>query len=311
VLNRVQVSTAARFVGEAPIELAGPLEMLPGVVPYPIIQNEVPVTVAGSIDGPGMEKQGPSALTIEGPLRVGVAHVRGGTLELASSTAAMRRIDLRLAGLLRLRAGGDKLLNLDDMVITDGCALDLSDNAMVIRAASDTTTGDQIRSGFAGGAWNGPGIHSSAAAADARLGIGYARADAVLDFSSGLLQSFHGVTVGPTAVLVDVALLGDANLDGSVNLRDFNKLAGNFGQSGRTWHQGDFNYDGNVNLQDFNRLAANFGLTAAGPEVTPQDWAALAVAVPEPATMAVAAPALCLMAGRARLRRGAPAVSVR
>jgi hypothetical protein len=48
--------------------------------------------------------------------------------------------------------------------------------------------------------------------------------------------------------------------------------------------QGDFNYDGIVNLADFNRLAANFGLSA-GPDgvVDPEDWSALAAAVPEPA----------------------------
>ena len=58
---------------------------------------------------------------------------------------------------------------------------------------------------------------------------------------------------------VDVAHFGDANLDGAVNLTDFNALAANFGQSGRTWEQGDFSEDGTVNLVDFNLLAANFG----------------------------------------------------
>jgi hypothetical protein len=38
-----------------------------------------------------------------------------------------------------------------------------------------------------------------------------------------------------------------------------------------------------VNLGDFNKLAGNFGLAAAGVDVTPDDSAALASAVPEPA----------------------------
>jgi len=67
-----------------------------------------------------------------------------------------------------------------------------------------------------------------------------------------------------------------------VNLADFNRLASNFGSTTAFWDDGDFNYDGNVNLADFNRLASNFGLSAAGPEVTPEDWSALASAVPEP-----------------------------
>jgi len=80
---------------------------------------------------------------------------------------------------------------------------------------------------------------------------------------------------------------GDANLDGLVNLSDFNRLASNFGSTSANWDQGDFNYDSNVNLADFNRLAANFGQAAAGPNVTPEDWSALASAVPEPSSLAL------------------------
>jgi agmatine/peptidylarginine deiminase len=58
-------------------------------------------------------------------------------------------------------------------------------------------------------------------------------------------------------------LAGDANRDGRVNLDDFNILAGNFGQSPRTFSQGDFNYSGNVNLDDFNLLASRFGTVLA------------------------------------------------
>jgi hypothetical protein len=73
-----------------------------------------------------------------------------------------------------------------------------------------------------------------------------------------------------------------------VNLADFNRLAAAFGTaSGAVWSQGDFNYDGIINLSDFNRLAANFGQSAAGPDVTPQDWANLAAAVPEPASLSL------------------------
>jgi hypothetical protein len=80
-----------------------------------------------------------------------------------------------------------------------------------------------------------------------------------------------------------VASFGDANLNGAVNLDDFNILAANFGQSGANWQQGDFNGDGRVSLDDFNLLAANFGATAGPNGPTAQDWGALGAAVPEPA----------------------------
>ena len=93
---------------------------------------------------------------------------------------------------------------------------------------------------------------------------------------------------------------GDANLNGTVNLDDFNVLAANFGMTNRTWQQGDFTYDGRVTLDDFNALAANFGLSAGANGPTAEDWSALASAVPEPATVSVVATALILARRRRR-----------
>ena len=62
---------------------------------------------------------------------------------------------------------------------------------------------------------------------------------------------------------------------------------------------------GTVNLNDFNLMAANFGLSAAGPSVTPQDWSALAAAVPEPAGGLALGVAMALFGGRVRIRQGA------
>jgi hypothetical protein len=109
----------------------------------------------------------------------------------------------------------------------------------------------------------------------------------ILSAESG--PAFNGdVLVGTIGVdnLRALRLPGDANFDGSVNLTDFNALAGNFGLgAGGTWQQGDFNFDGAVNLLDFNLLASNFGLSGAANGPSPQDWGALAAAVPEPAAL--------------------------
>lgn len=61
---------------------------------------------------------------------------------------------------------------------------------------------------------------------------------------------------------------GDSNLDGTVNLADFNQLKQSFGQES-DWAGGDFNLDGVSDLADFNILKVNFGSSAAGvPEPT-------------------------------------------
>jgi endonuclease/exonuclease/phosphatase family metal-dependent hydrolase len=116
-------------------------------------------------------------------------------------------------------------------------------------------------------------------------------------------------TLAPLTVNLSarVAIAGDANLDDSVSLLDFNILAGNFGLgTGATWQLGDFNGDQLVNLLDFNLLAANFGLSAgADGVVDPQDWAALASAVPEPGSCS-----LLILIAASFLRRRRPTRSV-
>jgi hypothetical protein len=114
-----------------------------------------------------------------------------------------------------------------------------------------------LTSGYAGGAWNGPGIHSSLAAIPITgLALGYAESS---DLFTTFPATFVDQQVDDTAVLIRLTPSGDANLSGNVDLDDFNRLAAKFGGTERQWHQGDFDFNGNVNLSDFNRLAENFG----------------------------------------------------
>jgi hypothetical protein len=103
----------------------------------------------------------------------------------------------------------------------------------------------------------------------------------------------YRVTIAPGAVVTDHAgnaltgglsydffVLGaDGNHDRAVDTLDFNALAGNFGQSGRTPSTGDFNYDSVVDTLDFNLLAARFGASLAPPA----DSALVAAAAATPA----------------------------
>lgn len=63
-----------------------------------------------------------------------------------------------------------------------------------------------------------------------------------------------------------VAMPGDANLDGMVNMNDATILADNWGGSGIDWCGGDFNSDGHVNAADASILAANWGNILSLPE---------------------------------------------
>jgi hypothetical protein len=181
--------------------------------------------------------------------------------------------------------------------------LDIANNAFIVDHAPGDPQLDAVRAlviaARNGGAWDGPGITSAQADAN-RFAVGYAASSAIF---SSFPAAFAGQTIDDSSVLIRFTRYGDANLDGAVNLADFNRLAASFGSSNAPWDDGDFNNDGNVNLQDFNLLAANFGLSAAGPELTPQDWSALASAVPEPASLYLALLACSPAARRRRLRR--------
>jgi hypothetical protein len=141
----------------------------------------------------------------------------------------------------------------------------MRDNATIIDYTGPSPISSiftRLQSGYAGGAWTGPGIMSTTAANEPndRTGIGYAEAT---DLFGSFPATFEGQQIDSTSILMKYALYGDADLNGMVNLSDFNRLAANFGQSPRRWSQGDFTYDQNVNLSDFNRLAANFGMMLA------------------------------------------------
>jgi hypothetical protein len=143
-------------------------------------------------------------------------------------------------------------------------------------------------------------------------------------YGVALADGKDGFVAGLTAghLEIESALLGDANLDGTVNFADFSILAGNFSKTGADWDMGDFNYDGTVNFSDFSVLAGNFGkvsvLTPAqladmesfagqfGNELVanPDGVGFQVVAVPEPASVALLTMiGLGVLARRRRLPR--------
>lgn len=209
--------------------------------------------------------------------------VAGGTMRILPGSGTSRVNALSLAG-----------------GVTPTSKLDITNNAVVVDylppvdAQPFDTLRAQITAAYNNGAWDLNGI-SSSQANSSQFGIGYAEAASLAS-----VPAIFG-TVDASAVLIRLTRYGDANLDGTVNLQDFNRLAANFGSIAGDWTQGDFNYDMNVNLADFNRLAANFGLSASPEGPTPQDWARLAAAVPEPSSLLLAG-AGALLAMRRRRR---------
>jgi len=105
----------------------------------------------------------------------------------------------------------------------------------------------------------------SAAALGAYVGANWFQDAAATTTPSAAIQNgAYGATAGSVATLT-TTLAGDADLNGAVNITDFNILSSHFNQPGTfTWAQGDFDGNGAVNITDFNLLSSNFNLSLGG-----------------------------------------------
>jgi hypothetical protein len=197
--------------------------------------------------------------------------------------------------------------------ILGSSTLDIGNHQLFINYGSGadpmSTIYGYLQRGFNGGGWNGPGIISSTSQTPTngfRYGVGWA------DGNDGT-QAVAGLTSGQ--IELKYTLLGDANLDGTVNGSDFSILAANFGLGHANWDQGNFLISSSVNGSDFSALAANFGQGDSGADglVTPADIAALDAfaianglpvptigAVPEPASIGLLVLAASSALGRRR-----------
>jgi hypothetical protein len=148
------------------------------------------------------------------------------------------------------------------LTITGTGQLDLKNNHMFINygAGPDpiSSVAALLVSGYNHGAWTGPGINSSTAAANSSsYALGYA--------DSADPGNPAGLSSG--TIEIKYTLLGDADLNGTVNGIDFGILAANFNKTVSRWDQGDFDYNNIVNGLDFTALASNFNKAASGAAV--------------------------------------------
>jgi prepilin-type N-terminal cleavage/methylation domain-containing protein/prepilin-type processing-associated H-X9-DG protein len=219
----------------------------------------------------------------------------------ASYAAAWPHLDAALLG----DSSGNLVFNSADLAVDAGAG-----GFVVDYAAGEESPLAQVAAwvaaGCAGGAWTGPGIASSAAAADTErltaVGI-IDNADPVL----GGRTEFLGQPVDATSLLVRYTWLGDTNLDGAVDADDYDVIDNTFvfgpGARGMGWWSGDFNYDGLVDADDYDAIDNAF-VFGSGPLAGTLTYGGLPggapAAAPEPATLALLAAGAAIAAARRR-----------
>jgi autotransporter-associated beta strand protein len=243
--------------------------------------NGFNTAINGLMTGAGtLSKQGNGVLTVNGA-RIAGFNIAGGALavSLGRDTAGKTSV---ITGMLSIATASGAMLDLgnNDLVWNyTGASPGSADPAKL------TAVQGLLASGYAAGAWNGPGINSSAAKLNPKTALGYAEASSIPGFGT-----IDGISTDGDMIVVRYTYAGDADLSGGVNTSDFTTMAQNFGKTGQVWVQGDFNYDGVVNALDFNAIATNFGAPAiASPP-------ALGSVVPEPGSFALIGAALVSVA---------------
>jgi hypothetical protein len=207
--------------------------------------------------------------------------ISGGTINLGTNTTLTANgtntiSELTGNGNLNVASGttqlpaGHGVSSLASLIIAPGATLDITKGntlAITYGAAADPsgTIRGYLKTASNGGIWTGPGLTSSAVAAEVAhviavhtggvYGIGYV--DGGVDTNQASNALFKAVG---NQIVYAPALIGDSNLDGSVTFIDLGIVAQNLGKN-TDWNHGDFNYDGTVNFLDIGLLAQNLSKT--------------------------------------------------
>ncbi|HYO09380.1 MAG TPA: BNR-4 repeat-containing protein [Tepidisphaeraceae bacterium] len=244
-----------------------------------------------------IEKAGSGTWTLSGSNSyTGATTASAGRLVLGSSLISSPAINAT-GGTVELAAGGAaKLLKTNAVTINGGGKIDLQNHKLAVAGGSlgSASNGDYngitglLQDGRAGGAWNGSGIMTGQAAADTGLtSLGVAAA------TGG--QLFGGQTLAAGDIMVMYTYAGDANLDGVLNGDDYWAIDNKVNTPGASgWANGDFDYNGKINGDDYFFLDRNIGRQTLGDfstagGISAGGLAADTVAVPEPASIGVAA----------------------
>jgi hypothetical protein len=184
-------------------------------------------------------------------------------------------------GQLNLPAGG-KVLKLKSLSITG--TLNITDNDLILQ--SDAANWQSVlnsiaallAAGRSGGAWNGNGINSATAAANANRATGIAVIANRTSAGAALYTNFDGQPVDQNSILIKYTYNGDANADGLLNADDYAAIDAGFATGATGYANGDFNYSGGPpNSDDYFAIDLAFANQDAPLAPAPQAASAQSV----------------------------------
>jgi hypothetical protein len=263
------------------------------------------IDINGTINGGTLLSNGltniNAASTIAAISGAGTVNIAAGISLVSDGTTLSTLI---INGTQVIRPNGNSTSKLSSLTLATDTAnaytatLDLTNNSLILQSDSSNKPATiallakEILSGNNNGTWTGNGITSSTNAADTT----HNSTLILIDNADLHLTSFAGQSVDDNSLLITRALLGDADLSGTVDLLDFSIWFSHLGNHTYSYTSADLNNDGTVDLLDFNVWFAHLGnsglnLTPNSPNNSP---------VPEPATLGVWLAAMVPLALRRR-----------
>jgi hypothetical protein len=234
------------------------------------------ITVGGAGTGIGYLRMSGGSLSSSGMTSSGVIEISGGTLStgnIGSFSASSGSIGIS-GGTIRAASfqqkqvtvtGGQILLNpvtantpvnkVQNLAMTKQSGaylgkIDLNDNDLVVTGTMFSFVKDMVQKGHNGGAWNGNGIASSAAAANPARALGLMSGSQYLAmYGDG--ATFGGHVVGANDALVKHTWYGDTDFSGAVDFDDYVRTDAGLNGGFSGWTNGDFDYSGAVDFDDY------------------------------------------------------------
>jgi hypothetical protein len=167
----------------------------------------------------------------------------GQTLTLSGGISGSGTLTVTGLGKVILAGAGNTVAGL---TVNTGASLDLTSESLLINYAGGTSPQSSIQSYLSTGA-----LVSSFVGSNSDYGIGYS------DGADGIVS---GLTSGQ--FVLEPALIGDANLDGNVNIIDLQLLLANWNSPGG-WDHGNFFDGAKVGIHALQALLQNFGHTSS------------------------------------------------
>ncbi|HEV8603892.1 MAG TPA: lamin tail domain-containing protein [Tepidisphaeraceae bacterium] len=212
-----------------------------------------------------------------------------------SSSQTLKSLTLNSAARINF-AGSGNVLRVGGLTLEPAVTLDLAANDMIVQATPATrqtllaSIANWIKSArnTSPTRWQGQGITSTAAAADATRITGLA---AILnDNGAGavLYPTFDGQPADINSILVKYTYEGDANVSGQINADDYAAIDAGFSSHATGYAKGDFDWSGSINSDDYfiiDRTFSTQGAALGGVIESPQAPLAAQVTPSSPSTI--------------------------